>query len=409
MPSQPEEKPSSVQRVHQAAEADALPIVGNQPGKSVILQCRISDGFASWMQQASGALAITTPLSGQVTFLGWDGRQVTLLSRAFDKPMGVAVRVSRDALRSEPLTQLALATRRQVIVFANATQLAPHIQDGQSGSFDSLFLPRLTYHTGDINSHDLTFCGEDLWVVNTHFSCLATPSGRFSFVPRWNPPFISALAPEDRCHLNGLAIVDGKPKYVTCLGATDTAGGWRPDKATGGLLIDIESNQIILRGLCMPHSPRWHDGRLWLLNSGRGELCSVDPRTGKHVVVCALPAYTRGLSFVGHFALVGMSQIRQKYLYAGLPVEARHSKLISGLAVVDLRSGELAGMFEFAAGVSEVFEVAFLPGMRRPMIFNSAQEADQQAFACPDFCFMRRNGDDAAAAGAEPHRQTGPS
>ena len=45
--------------------------------------------------------------------------------------------------------------------------------------------------------------------MNTLFSCLAGLDSRYSFVPRWRPPFISALAAEDRCHLNGLAMVDG--------------------------------------------------------------------------------------------------------------------------------------------------------------------------------------------------------
>ena len=50
---------------------------------------------------------------------------------------------------------------------------------------------------------------------NTLFSCLAAASPTHTFRPLWRPPFVSRLAPEDRCHLNGLALRDGEPRYVT--------------------------------------------------------------------------------------------------------------------------------------------------------------------------------------------------
>ena len=53
------------------------------------------------------------------------------------------------------------------------------------------------------------------------------------------PPFISAYAAEDRCHLNGLAIVDGQPRYVTALGQSDTRGGWRAGKSNGGIVMSV--------------------------------------------------------------------------------------------------------------------------------------------------------------------------
>src|SRR5205814_1695632 len=153
------------------------------------------------------------------------------------------------------------------------------------GQHDACYLPRASHVTGDIGVHELAWAGEELWVVNTRFSCLCTLHPDYSFVPRWRPPFVTALAAEDRCHLNGLALVDSEPRYVTALGTTDAAGGWRADKAHGGVLMELPAGRVVARGLSMPHSPRWHDGRLWVLESGTGGVVQVDPSTGRRETV----------------------------------------------------------------------------------------------------------------------------
>ena len=376
------------------------------PGAAVsgdVIECAISDAFLAWMSQAGGSIVLTTYQAGKVAMIGWDGRQVTLLMRQFDKPMGLAVDVSAPALnRSTPghdrglsgnapgVTRLALATRHDIVILADAPLLAPDYLETQRGRYDALYLPRASHHTGDINVHDLAFGRDGLWLVNTRFCCLAHPSDAYSFVPVWKPPFVSEIVPEDRCHLNGLALIDGRPKYVTCLGETDVVGGWRAGKATGGCVVDVESNQVLARGFAMPHSPRWHDGKLFFLNSGAGELCVLDVRSGRHEVICALPAYLRGLGFAGPYALVGMCQIREKHIFGNLPVQTRHPKLLCGVNVIDLRSGRSVAMLEFTRGCQELFEVQFLPGVRRPMILNLQKDATRDAFTAPQFSYWLR-------------------
>src|SRR6185436_2488306 len=115
----------------------------------------------------------------------------------------------------------------------------------------------------------------------TRFSCLCTLAPDSSFVPRWRPKFITGLASEDRCHLNGLGLRDNRLKYASALGTTNTNAGWREKKATGGVLMDIESGEFICQGLSMPHSPRWFNERLWILESGAGSLSLVDENTGR--------------------------------------------------------------------------------------------------------------------------------
>lgn len=344
------------------------------------IECRTSEPFSQWLSQINGTLAITTYQAGKLAFLGWNGTRPSLLMRQFDKPMGLAAAHGK----------LALATRHAITLFATAPLLAPDLLPNERGRYDSLFLPRATYHTGDVNVHDVAFASDGLWFVNSRFSCLSALSKDFSFVPRWQPPFISELVPEDRCHLNGLAVVDGKPKYVTALGETDVVGGWRENKASGGVMIDVSTGQIVLRGLSMPHSPRWHQGRLWLLNSGAGEVLCFDPATGSAGVVCTLPAYLRGLCLIGRFAVVGMCQIREKHIFGGLPVQKQCEHLLSGLAVIDLPTGNVVGMFQFTSGVTEVYEVQFLPGLMRVNILNQDDEAALQGFTAPDFSYWLR-------------------
>lgn len=323
---------------------------------------------------------MSTYQAGKVAMIGWDGRQTTLLMRQFDKPLGLAAQGDR----------LVLAARNDVWMFANSALLAHDYLGDQPGRYDALFLPRITYHTGDLHTHDVAMDAHGLLLVATRFSCLARVSWDYSFTPVWKPKCVSDLVPEDRCHLNGLAVRDGRARYVTVLGLTDAPGAWRENKAAGGAVIDITTEEIILGGLAMPHSPRWHEGRLWVLNSGAGELLVIDPATGSSDVVCRLPGYLRGLCLVGTHALVGLSKIREKHIFGGLPVQQHYDHLRCGVAVVDCRSGREQGFFEYTSGCEEIYDVQFLPGVRRPMILNLEKAAARQAISNPDSSFWLR-------------------
>ncbi len=315
------------------------------------INCQANAAFEDWLIRSGGSLVVSTYQAGKVAMIGHDGQQVTLLMRDFDKPLGLVIAGGR----------LVLATRHDLWIFANSPILAHEYVEGQPGRYDALYLPRATYHTNDLHTHDVAVTHEGVFLVATRFSCLARLSFDFNFLPIWRPPFVSDLVPEDRCHLNGLAMRDGQPRYVTALGTTDAPGGWRERKADGGVLIDVRTSEILLRGLSMPHSPRWYDNRLWLLNSGTGELLVVDPENGHSDVAARLPGYLRGLTFVGPYALIGLCKIREKHIFGGLPVQQLHQQLPCGIAVIDLRSGAQAGFFEFTKGCEELFEIQFLP------------------------------------------------
>ena len=330
-----------------------------------------TDSFVALLRQLGASLLITTYQANKLLVARAAGAGLSMLVRTFDRPMGLAV----DARR------LSIGTRDQVWFLRNAPGIAPRVEP--AGHHDACFLPRSCHMTGDIGVHELAWVGEELWVVNTRFSCLCTLHPDFSFVPRWRPPFITALAAEDRCHLNGLAVADGRPKYVTALGETDTAGGWRADKPQGGCLIDVPSGGIVARGLSMPHSPRLHDGRLWLLESGTGRLLLVDAASGQRETVAELPGFARGLAMCGPYAFIGLSKIRATSAMDGVPLAQRRGQLKCGIGVVDLRDGRVIALLEFQTAVEEIFDVQLLPGSRFPEVLGFQKEAVQHTFIIP--------------------------
>jgi uncharacterized protein (TIGR03032 family) len=330
-----------------------------------------TDSFPALLKQLAASLVVTTYQANKLLVVREFQGGLSTLVRTFERPMGLA----RDGRR------LALCIRNQVWMLHNAPDIAPRLEP--AGQHDACYLPRSCHVTGDVAGHEVAWAGDELWLVNTRFSCLCTLHPDYSFVPRWRPPFITSLAAEDRCHLNGLAMIDGWPKYVTALGTTDTAGGWRADKPRGGCLIDVSSEEIVVRGLSMPHSPRWHDGRLWLLESGTGQLVLVEPATGRRQRVAELPGFTRGLALAGPYAFVGLSKIRQTSAMDGVPLAERREQLKCGVAVVDLRSGQVIALLEFQTAVEEIFDVQLLPGLRFPEVIGFQQETIQHTFVVP--------------------------
>jgi uncharacterized protein (TIGR03032 family) len=276
--------------------------------------------------------------------------------------MGVALRPDRAILAVEADTQ--------IWQFRNAPNFAALVDP--SRAYDACFLPGHAMYTGPIDAHEIAWCGGELWLVNSLFSCLCTFNGTHNFVPRWKPPFVKSLAAEDRCHLNGLAVVDGRPGYVTALGETDTLEGWRPAKAAGGCLVEVASGSTVVRGLSMPHLPRIHDGALWLLESGRGRLVRADRARGSVDSVAAVPGYARGLAFAGRYAFAGLSKLRAKSTprmsLDALPIAERTTPLSCGVSVVDLDTGREAARLEFHSGIEEIFDVLALPQTLNPWI-----------------------------------------
>jgi uncharacterized protein (TIGR03032 family) len=299
---------------------------------------------------------ISTYQTGHLVVVSAREGRLTLTFNQFDRAMGVAVK---------PGT-IAVCTRREVWFLRNAPDIAAKLP----GRHDACFLARTSHFTDDIHAHEAAWVGGreggEFWIVNTLFSCLSALHPYYSFAPRWRPQFISALRPEDRCHLNGLAIAGGQPRYVTALSETDTGSGWRAVKQNGGCLIEVPSGRLLTRGLSLPHSPRVEGNQIFFLNSGQGDLAVADPRTGQVTPVAPVPGVSRGLALHGGCAFIGLSKARPTL--EGVPIVADRDKLRCGLWVVDLRTGAIAAHLEFGTGVEEIFDVQVLPGIIDPYI-----------------------------------------
>ncbi|MEO1248840.1 MAG: TIGR03032 family protein [Pseudomonadota bacterium] len=327
--------------------------------ESPSLEINTSSQLTAWLAERKVSFAVTTYQTGKLFLFGLqpDGR-LSVFERTLNRTMGM---VGDDQT-------LWISSLYQLWRFENA------LGQGEShDGYDRLFVPQLGVTTGDIDIHDIGIdrSGEPLF-VSTAFSCLAVPSNTHSFRPIWQPSFITKLAGEDRCHLNGLAMREGKPAYVTAVGVSDVADGWRDQREWGGVVIDTSSAEIVCDGLSMPHSPRLHRGELWILNSGTGDLGTVDLENGKFEPKIWLPGYARGLAFVDDFAIVGLSAPRDgSKTFEGLPLNDRMAQKNASpwcaVVVVDLKSLDMVHWLRFEGIVRELYDVAVLPGTRRPM------------------------------------------
>ncbi len=330
---------------------------GTDEAQEPKLEISASRQFNAWLAENRVSLGFTTYQTGKVFLIGLqqNGR-LSVFERTFNRCMGLCVHEN----------QLYMSSLYQLWRFQNA--LAPgQVHDG----FDRVYVPINGHTTGDLDIHDIAVDSDGRVVfVNTLFSCLSVVDESASFAPIWKPPFVSKIAAEDRCHLNGLAMENGKPRYVTAVAETDVPDGWREKRSGGGCIIDVDSNQVITRNLSMPHSPRVYRDKLYVLNSGTGEFGSVDRSTGDFQPMTFCPGYMRGLSFHGDFAVIGLSKPRENRTFSGLPLDAnltdKNAEAQCGLYIIDLRTGDVVHWMRIEGIVQELYDVVFLENVIRP-------------------------------------------
>lgn len=344
----------------------------NTTNYSMNLQSVFTNNLPALFRELKISLAITTYQAGKLILARSQAQGMNTHFRNFNRPMGMALQPNR----------LAIGCLRTIEYSHNMPDLISRLEN--PNEHDACFVPRKTHVTGAIDIHEMGW-GENntLWVVNTRFSALCTLDGDNSFVPQWRPHFVSGLAPEDRCHLNGLAMIHGKPGIVTALGETNTANGWRVNKRNGGVLINVPQNKTIATGLSMPHSPRWYDNRLWMLESGHGTLVNFDPKTLEKTVVASFPGFTRGLDFAGPFAFVGLSKVRETATFSDFPLLERLEERICGVYVCHIPTGQIVGFIRFEGDVEEIFAVQVLHGHLFPELLENTHELLDTTYELP--------------------------
>jgi uncharacterized protein (TIGR03032 family) len=361
------------QAVAEPKAAQPAPSNGEKPAETLPpLRSMHTENLPAILDEWKISLVVSTYQAGKLVFLRADEGKINTHFCGFPRPMGVAIEGDR----------LAVGGGMRIWQFHNMPAVAAKREP--AGKYDACFLPRSAHMTGDIQVHEMGYGQDGLWVVNTRFSCLCTLDGLHSFVPRWTPPFITALAPQDRCHLNGLCLVRGQPCFATALGETDSPGGWRENKKNGGILIEVTTGKILLRGLSMPHSPRWYDNRLWVLESGKGGFGYVDADKLEYVPVAELPGFTRGLDFCGPLAFIGLSQVRETAVFSGIPITEQNIERRSGVWVVNIHTGETVAYLQFEEAVQELFAVQVLANRRFPDLIDDFNPLNADSFELPN-------------------------
>ncbi|MGB3472648.1 MAG: TIGR03032 family protein [Erythrobacter sp.] len=324
----------------------------------------LSGGMIGRLREMNAALAFTSYQSGLLYMLGGNAQgKAQLHQSGMPKPMG---------LGADGKGRLVLAAGAQIMRLENVLEPDQRINQ----TYDACFMPRTQHVTGQLDAHDVGVDSNgEILFVNTRYNCLAKVSARHSFEPVWTPDFISEIVDEDRCHLNGLAMRDGKPAFVSAVSKSNTIDGWRDRRGDGGVIIDVERNRVVCEGLSMPHSPRWHDGKLWVLNSGTGELGIVElpkgkAKMGKLKPVAFCPGFVRGLAFHGKFAFVGLSRPRYKR-FEGLALDQRlqdaDSEPWCGVQVIDTETGTCVDWFRIDGTIGELYDVELVRDFRCPM------------------------------------------
>ncbi|MCD4791704.1 MAG: TIGR03032 family protein [Bacteroidales bacterium] len=335
---------------------------------------------AQVLTEIKSVIAISTYQASKVIFIGAENdTSLFQIPITFKKPMGIALSDNK----------MAVATLDEIQIFSDSKILAKKFPYNTE-IFDSLYLPRATYYCGLTDLHDLSFGKGGLWAVNTRFSCISSFDINYSFIPRWKPSFITELAPQDRCHLNGMAMIDKTPAFVTALSKTNTAEGWRDNITKDGVLIKVPSGEIILDNLAMPHSPRIINDELYLLLSARGEVIRCDVKNKKYEVLTKISGFIRGMAFYKNYLFVGLSKVRKtSKTFSKLPVSEMAN--YAGIVVIDLLTNKIIGEITYQTTVEEIYDVQILTNTLKPGLISPDDERHKLAVTTKNISFWKKN------------------
>ncbi len=341
--------------------------------------CSYSPNAPEILSQLNCTIAISTYQAGKVIFIGAiNDEKIIQLPRNFKKAMGIALDDDK----------MAVACKDEIILFRNSEELAKHYPK-KPNIYDAMYMPRVTYHTGALDVHDIDFCKDGLCAVNTNFSCIIKVDENYSFTPIWKPKFIKRVVSGDHCHLNGMAVEDKEIKYVSAFANTDSPQAWKTLAADSGVMIDYQTKEIIATKLSMPHSPRIYDGKLYLLLSATGEFVELNPTDGTYRTLLKIDGFVRGLAFHEGIAFIGLSKIRKNSSSFGkLDIAAKANK--AGIVMVHLQTATIIANIFYESSVEEIYDVQILAGKRRPSILNKIKEDYKLGITTPDTTFWGR-------------------
>lgn len=339
-------------------------------------------GFSSTLKDKGISLAISTYQAGKLIFISPSSRnKIRQTPVSLKKPMGIALHEKK----------MAIATLDQIQIYAHEEDLAHRNLFNNDIDYDKLYLPRGVYLCGNNDLHDLEYGHNGLWAVNTRFSCLATFDVNYSFTPRWLPPFVKELTPDDQCHLNGMALLDGKPKYVTALGKTNKKEDWKNNITNGGILMNVPEGEIILDNLPMPHSPRLYNNKLYILLSATGEIMEYDIEKNKSEIIFQTGRFIRGLSIHDGLFYIAHSEIR-KSSSTFEKLKDRHLLDNAGIIIIDPEKKKMLGQLTYYTTVKEIFDVQVLDNTQTIAMLTPNDQRHTNAITTKLGAYWAKNG-----------------
>ncbi|HEV3028788.1 MAG TPA: DUF4915 domain-containing protein, partial [Planctomycetota bacterium] len=123
-----------------------------------------------------------------------------------------------------------------------------------------------------------------------------------------------------------------------------------------GVLFSGRTREPAVRGLTRPHSARQAGGRVWVDNSGYGEVGFV--QEGRFISVARLPGWTRGLAVAGRVAFVGTSAVLRRFASYAPGLEP--DRCVCGIHAIDLSTGRRIASVVWPYG-NQIFAIEAVP------------------------------------------------
>ncbi len=327
--------------------------------------------FLDWLKEVNSSFLISCYKNNAVCCIGrtvhrdntTTREQLSLWISDFERPMGMYA--DKDTRGND---NVYIGTSKLLWKYINHGNKP---SDNNTTDFDASYIPKWLDNISDIDCHDIVEDeNNNVFFVSAQFGCVCQRSDTHSFKVYWQPPWISKVAAEDRCHLNGLCLRDGVPRYVTAIAQTDVRSGWRENRESSGLVYDIIDNSIVCDNLSMPHSPRWYNNQLWILESGTGYFGRITDNVFKKEVF--IQGFLRGLSFIGKYALIGSSLDRHEKVFQDIQLGKNlKDKQISakcGVFIVNLDTMDVVHNLIIDNPIKEIYDVVALKGITRPVL-----------------------------------------
>ncbi|WP_320033518.1 TIGR03032 family protein [Halarcobacter sp.] len=320
-----------------------------------------SYSFSRILHELNSTLVISTYQAEKVIFLSaQSSNQLIQLPRTFTSPMGLAY----------DRNKLAIATKTNIITLSS---IEKQVLLKKQNKYDAYFIPTASFYTGYSHLHDIAFGKDKLFAVNTNFSIVGTVNIDFNFTPYWKPNFIKNINGGDQCHLNGLAMENGEPGYVTAFSTTDEPKGWKNTDFKQGVLINVKTNKIVQKNLNIPHSPRFYKNKIYFLESAKSKLNEYNPMTGETTTVIELNGFARGMDIIEDIAFIGISKIRpSSSIFNNLKYE--NNDYYAGVVAVNLQTKKIVGKIEYLNDVNEIYDIKILPNIKKANIIGLNDE-----------------------------------